>query len=262
MDINKNYFRVSSLFFVSPCLKFFSDSFGLDVGYFMKLSVIIPVYNEKNTIKTVLKRVLDVGINIDKEIIIVDDFSTDGTREILKEYETYPCVKVVYHPRNLGKGAGIKTGKTHITGDVVIIQDADLEYFPEDYPALIKPIVEDYADVVFGTRFVGMHRVFMFWHYLANKFLTFITNILYNTMLTDMEVGYKVFKKEIFDKIELKSKRFDFEPEITAKIFKMNCRVFEVPITYAGRGYEEGKKITWKDALYALVALVRFRFFE
>lgn len=227
-----------------------------------KLSVIMPVYNEKATIREIMARVL--ASPVDKEVLVVDDFSTDGTRDVLRELAAADSrIRVFEHEKNKGKGAGIQTALPHITGDIIIIQDADLEYCPEDYPALVDPIVNDYADVVYGTRFIGPHRVFMVWHYFANKILTMLTNILYNTMLTDMEVGYKAFRKEVFDDITIRCTGFDFEPEITAKVFKSkkDYRVFEVPITYCGRTYAEGKKITWRDGIHALIAIIRFRFF-
>lgn len=223
----------------------------------MKLSVIIPVFNERQTIGQILDEVKKV--ELEKEIIVVDDCSTDGTRKILKELSG-STAKVLYHSENRGKGGAVKTAQSQVSGDVVIIQDADLEYRPEDYPKLIKPIEDGFADVVYGSRFLGPHRVFMFWHYSGNKLLTWLTNILYNTMLTDMETGYKVFRAEVFKKLKIKSNRFDFEPEITAKIFKQKLRVVEVPITHYGRGYEEGKKIGWKDGLVAIWTLIRYRF--
>jgi len=225
----------------------------------IKLSVIIPVFNERQTIGQILDEVKKV--ELEKEIIVVDDGSTDGTREILGELND-PAVKVLYHSENRGKGGAIKTAQTRVSGEVVIIQDADLEYRPEDYPKLIKPIEDGFADVVYGSRFLGPHRVFMFWHYVGNKFLTWLTNILYNTMLTDMETGYKVFRAEVFKKLKIRSNRFDFEPKITAKIFKQKLRVVEVPITHYGRRYEEGKKITWKDGLVAIWTLIKYRFVD
>jgi glycosyltransferase involved in cell wall biosynthesis len=225
----------------------------------MKLSVIMPVYNEKATIEKIIARVQ--AVPVDKELVIVDDFSTDGTRDILKQYQGRPGVKVCYHQRNMGKGAGIRTGIRECSGDIIIIQDADLEYSPEEYPKLIEPIVRGAADVVYGSRFYGTHRVFMVWHFLGNQFLTFLTNILYNTMLTDMETCYKVFRAEVIKGLKLRSNRFDIEPEITAKIFKnRKLRVYEMPITYDGRDYQEGKKITWLDALPAIWTLFKYRF--
>ncbi len=198
-------------------------------------------------------------VDLEKEIIVVDDGSTDGTQNILKALND-STVKVLYHSENRGKGSAIKTAQTQVSGEVVIIQDADLEYQPEDYPKLIKPIEDGFADVVYGSRFLGPHRVFMFWHYVGNKFLTWLTNILYNTMLTDMETGYKVFRAEVFKKLKIRSNGFNLEPEITARIFKQKLRVVEVPITHYGRGYDEGKKIGWKDGFIAIWTLIRYRF--
>lgn len=225
----------------------------------MKLSIIVPVFNEKNTIKEIINRIKCV--DIDKEIIIVDDYSMDGTREILKTSKDNN-IKVIYHTKNLGKGAAVRTGLSYVSGDIVIIQDADLEYDPRDYKVLIRPITEGRGDAVYGSRFLGEHRVFLFWHYLGNKFLTLITNLLYNTMLSDMETCYKAFRTDIIKGIEIRSNGFNIEPEITAKIFKKKCRVYEVPITYSGRGYDEGKKITWKDGFAALYTLIKFRFID
>lgn len=227
----------------------------------MKLSIIMPVYNERATIEKILARVM--AVPLDKELVIVDDWSGDGTRDILKTYEGKQNIKIIYHPHNLGKGAAVRTGIRECTGDIVIIQDADLEYSPEEYPRLIDPIVRGVADVVYGSRFYGTHRVFLVWHYLGNKFLTFVTNILYNTMLTDMETCYKVFRAEVIKGLNLRSNRFDIEPEITAKIFKnRKLRVYEMPITYDGRDYDEGKKIHWYDALPALWTLIKYRFVD
>lgn len=225
----------------------------------MKLSVLMPVFNESSTIVEIVDKVM--AIDRDKELIIVDDGSTDGTRDILRDkIEGKPGVRVVYHERNQGKGAAIRTAQAHITGEITIIQDADLEYDPRDYEVLLVPIEEQRADVVYGSRFLGRHRAFLYWHYLGNRFLTFVTNLLYNTMLTDMETCYKAFRSEIFKSIHIRSDRFEFEPEITAKIFKKHCRVFEVPISYAGRDYVEGKKITWKDGFGAIWTLLKYRF--
>jgi len=226
----------------------------------VKISVIVPVFNEKETLEQILEKVKN--LNIEKEIIIVDDYSTDGTREILEKISD-KNVKVIYHSENKGKGAAIRTAQEHdISGDVVIIQDADLEYQPEDYCRLIGPIEDGFADVVYGSRFLGTHRVFMFWHYSGNKLLTWLTNILYNTMLTDMETCYKVFRVEVFKKLKIRSNRFDFEAEVTAKVFKQGLRVVEVPIIHYGRGYEEGKKITWKDGFVAIWTLIKYRFVD
>ncbi|MCK4233402.1 glycosyltransferase family 2 protein [candidate division WOR-3 bacterium] len=223
----------------------------------MKLSVIIPVYNEKECIEKVIERVKKVPV--EKEIIVVDDCSIDGTREILEKVEG---IVLLLHDKNRGKGASVRTALKKISGDIVIIQDADLEYPPEQYPEVIKPIVDGYADVVFGSRFLGLHRVFYFWHYVGNRFLTLLINVLYDTILTDMETGVKAFRKEIFDNIIIKSNGFDFEPEVTAKVLKKGYRLYEMPITYYGRGYDEGKKITWKDAIPAIWAIIKYRFVD
>ncbi len=228
----------------------------------MKLSVIIPVYNEKNTVSKIIQQVLDVELEMEKEIILIDDGSTDGTREILENLE-YQNVKVKLHEKNQGKGAALRTGFSLATGDFVIIQDADLEYDPREYPILLAPLLDGRADAVYGSRFLGgPHRVLFFWHYVGNKILTTFSNILSNLNLTDMETCYKVFRKEILDKITIKSKRFGIEPEITLKLARQKCRIYEVPISYAGRDYTEGKKIGWKDGLAAFYHLIRFKFFD
>jgi len=238
------------------------DSLRADTTF--TLSVLIPVYNEAKTIEELVQRVR--AIDIEKQIILVDDGSTDGTREILRNKikNNCPDVKVVFHQKNQGKGAAIRTAINHITGDYAIIQDADLEYDPREYPVLLAPILEGKADAVFGSRFAGggAHRVHLFWHMVANKTLTTLSNMMTNLNLTDMEVCYKVFKSDVLKKINLKSNRFDFEPEITAKVAKMHCRVFEVPISYAGRDYDEGKKIGWKDGVKALYTIFKYRFFD
>ncbi len=225
----------------------------------MKLSIIIPVYNERQTIEEILERVKKSPL--EKEIIIVDDCSTDGTREWLQSLKD-DDVKIVLHQKNQGKGAAVRTAIKEVSGEVTIIQDADLEYDPADYPLLLDPIIRFDADAVYGSRFLGPHRVFLFWHYLGNKFLTTIANLLYDTMLSDMETCYKVIKTNVLQGLQLKSNRFDIEPEITAKLFKRKHKIFEVPISYSGRGYEEGKKITAIDGLKALWALIKFRFFD
>jgi glycosyltransferase involved in cell wall biosynthesis len=224
----------------------------------MLISVIIPVYNERNTIEEVIRRVQDQPY--EKELIIVDDSSSDGTRELLQQTAWPENVRVFYHPQNMGKGAGIRTGIQHTQGDIIIIQDADLEYNPSDFAVVLRPILDGVADVVYGSRFLGIHRAFMFHHFVGNKLLTFVTNILYNNMLTDMETGYKAFRAPVLKGITIRSNRFDFEPEITAKVLKRGYRIYEVPIYYAGRDYAEGKKITWRDGVSALWALMRFRF--
>lgn len=228
----------------------------------MKISVVIPVYNELKTIKEIITRVLNVPLS--KEIIIVDDCSTDGTRQVLNEIErNWKNIRVIYHSRNKGKGAALRTGFKFVTGDIAIIQDADLEYNPKEYLALLEPIIDGRADVVYGSRFIGgPHRVLFFWHYVGNKFLTLLSNILTNLNLTDMETCYKIFRREIIDGMKLKSDRFGFEPEFTAKVAKKGLRIYEIPISYSGRMYSDGKKITWKDGILAVFAIIWFRFFD
>ena len=228
----------------------------------MKLSVVIPVYNEKSTIRDILTRVQ--AAPLDKEIIVVDDHSTDGTREILRAYESTGPFRIYYHERNQGKGAALRTGFRHAQNDIVIIQDADLEYDPSEYPKLIKPILDGKADVVYGTRFMGSeaHRVIFFWHMVGNKILTLISNMLTNLTLTDMETCYKVFTRTVLEQITIEEDRFGFEPEITAKLAKMNVRIYEVGITYAGRSYQEGKKINWMDGVSAMRCIIKYNFFR
>ncbi|HAI10873.1 MAG TPA: glycosyl transferase [Phycisphaerales bacterium] len=229
----------------------------------MKLSVVIPVYNECQTIHLILQQVQDV--DIDKEIIMVDDCSSDGTRDRLNELAAEADnIRVLFHEVNKGKGAALRTGFEAATGDVVIIQDADLEYDPAEYPKLLKPIVDGKADVVFGSRFAGgeSHRVLYFWHSLGNTFLTIMSNMFTDLNLTDMETCYKVFKREIIQNIDIKENRFGFEPEITAKISRMKCRIFEVGISYSGRTYEEGKKIGWKDGVRAIWCILKYNLFS
>lgn len=222
----------------------------------------MPVYNEKNTIHEIIARVLKVDTGLEKELVIVDDFSTDGTRDILGQLDN-PRIKVFFHPKNMGKGAALRTGFSQIQGDIVLIQDADLEYDPREYPKLLEPLLDGRADVVYGSRFLGgPHRVLFFWHYVANKMLTGFANLLSNLNLTDMETCYKVFKKDVLSRIRLKSDRFGFEPEVTIKVAKLKCRVYEVPISYSGRDYSEGKKIGWKDGLAAIYHLLRYKFFK
>ena len=227
----------------------------------MKLSVVIPVYNESPTICEVIKRV--EAVNGDKEIIIVDDCSTDGTRVLLEKYVGREGFEVIYQPKNKGKGAALRTGFEIATGEVIIIQDADLEYNPQDYPILLEPILDNRADVVYGSRFLGgPHRVLFFWHYLGNMCLTTLSNMLTNVNLSDMETGYKVFRRKILESITLKSNRFGFEPEFTSKVAQKNFVIYEVPISYSGRDYSAGKKINWKDGIAALWFIFRYRFFE
>ena len=226
----------------------------------MKLSIVIPVYNEAATIREVLDQVR--ATPFDKEVIVVDDGSTDGTRDLLRNLGL-PDVVVVLHERNQGKGAALRTGFGRVSGDVVIVQDADLEYDPADYPRLLKPIVEDKADVVYGSRFGGeAHRVLFYWHYVGNRFLTTLSNMFTNLNLTDMETCYKVFRASLLKRLRLRANRFGFEPEFTAKVARLGCRVYEVPISYHGRGYDAGKKITWKDGFAAIGCIVRYRFFD
>jgi len=225
--------------------------------------VIIPCYNEKNTIKRVVDKVKSSS-SIETEIIIVDDHSTDGTREIL-ENEISPLVdKIVYHEKNMGKGAAIRSGVSQVTGDIVIIQDADLEYDPQEYPILLAPILDNKADVVYGSRFIGdrPHRVLYFWHSVGNKWLTLASNMFSNLNLTDMETGSKAFRSEIIRAIPIQENRFGFEPEITAKIAKLNCRIFEVGISYNGRKYSEGKKIGWKDGVKAIYCILKYNLLD
>lgn len=227
----------------------------------MKLSVIIPVYNEVESIETILKRVQDTGRP--HEIIVVDDGSKDGTRDLLKTLDGKKGLHVILHEKNQGKGAAVRTGMSAAKGDVLLIQDADLEYDPRDYPELLKPIEEGLADVVYGSRFLGRaHRVTMFWHMVANKSLTLMTNILYDTILTDMETGYKVFRKEVIEGMVIRANSFNFEPEFTAKILKRKYRIFEVPITFNPRDYTQGKKIKLQDAFEAVWALIKYRFVD
>lgn len=221
----------------------------------MKLTIIIPAFNEVETILKVIEKVKEVPF--DKEIIVVDDGSTDGTRNILKERRD--GVKVLFHDTNKGKGAAIRTAITHITGDMVIIQDADLEYDPSEYHRLLAPIIEGRADVVYGSRFLGgPHRVLFFWHALGNKLITTLSNILTDLNLSDMETGYKVFRAEVLKKIKIQCNRFGFEPEITAKVARTGYRIYEVPISYWGRDYSEGKKIKWKDGLAAIYWIIKY----
>jgi glycosyltransferase involved in cell wall biosynthesis len=223
----------------------------------MKISVVIPVYNERETIRELHRQVL--AVDLEKEIVLVDDFSTDGTRDIVRGLAD-DTTRVVLHDRNRGKGAALRTGFQHVTGDIVIIQDADLEYDPSQYPKLIQPILEKKADVVYGSRFVtgDYRRVLFFWHMIGNKCLTLLSNMLTNLNISDMETCYKVFRREILDKITIEEDRFGFEPEITAKISRMHLKIYEVGISYAGRTYDEGKKISWKDGMSALRCILKY----
>jgi len=228
------------------------------------VSIVIPVYCENSTIREIVQSISKIEIGLQKEIIIVDDGSTDGTRETLDEMQREnQTLKIFFHEKNLGKGAALRTGFAKATGQIIIIQDADLEYNPQDYLKLIAPILEGKADVVYGSRFLGgPQRVLYFWHYLGNRCVTLVSNILSNLNLNDMETCYKVFHSAILSQIKFKSNRFGFEPEFTMKVAKLGCRIFQVPISYSGRTYEEGKKITWRDGLAAFWHILRFRFMD
>ncbi len=226
----------------------------------MLLSVIIPVYNELSFIGETIKKVLETPF--EKEVIVVDDGSTDGTREYLKGL-TESSVTTIYHERNRGKGAALRTGISLARGDIIIVQDADLEYDPKEYPRLLEPILDGKADVVYGSRFLGgPHRVFYFWHYMGNFLVTLLSNMLTNLNLTDVETGYKIFRREALDGVTIESDRFGFEPEITAKIAKKRCRIYEIPISYYGREYGQGKKLTWRDGIKAFFTILKYNLFR
>ncbi len=227
----------------------------------VKLSIIIPVYNEQNTLRTLLARV--EAVDYEKEIVLVDDCSTDGTREIVQDYQGQDGYTVLMHSKNLGKGAALRSGFAEAKGDIIIIQDADLEYDPREYGNLLEPILDGRADVVYGSRFLGgPHRVMFFWHYLGNMVLTTLSNMTTNLNLTDMETCYKAFTRKVLDSLTLKCNRFGFEPEFTSKVARKNFRIYEVPISYSGRDYTEGKKIGWKDGIAAIWFIIRFRLFN
>ena len=226
----------------------------------MLLSIVVPVYNEQTTVQEVLKHLAE--LHYKKEIVVVDDGSEDGTAELLKGLES-ENVRMFYHGINRGKGAAVRTGLKHVNGDIVIIQDADLEYDPREYSKVLEPIMDGRADAVYGSRFLGgPHRVLLFWHYMGNRFLTFLSNLLNNINLTDMETCYKAFRASVFESVTITSNRFGFEPEITAKLAKGGFRIYEVPISYSGRDYQEGKKITWRDGMAAIYWILRYRFLD
>ena len=224
------------------------------------VSVVMPAFNERDTIEEIVRRVMAVPLRL--ELIVIDDCSTDGTREKLEALKRDLGFTLLLQPRNGGKGAAVRAGFKQVSGQIVVIQDADLEYSPEEYPSLIELICSGRADVVYGSRFLGRHRVFLFTHYAGNRALTLLTNILYNTMLTDMETCFKVMRVDVMRSMQLRSNRFGIEPELTAKIFKRGYRVYEIPITYDGRGYSDGKKITWRDGVVAVWTLIKYRFTE
>jgi glycosyltransferase involved in cell wall biosynthesis len=228
---------------------------------YRKLSVIVPVFNERNTVVECVRRMRAVDLPVEREIIIVDDGSDDGTRAVLSQLGD-STVRVVLHPHNLGKGAAIRTALEHVTGDLVLIQDADLEYDPDDWAKLLAPVLKGRAVVVYGSRFTGERSNMLLMHWIGNRFLSLVTNVLYNTTLSDMETCYKLFDKRVLDGMTLRADRFDFEPEVTAKVLRRKVRIYEVPISYSGREVDEGKKITWRDGFVALWTLVKYRFFD
>jgi len=228
---------------------------------YRKLSVIVPVFDERNTVVEIVRRMRKVELPVDLEIVIVDDGSTDGTRDVLRQLAD-STVHVITHDVNRGKGAAIRSGLAHVTGDLVLVQDADLEYDPEDWPKLVTPILRGKARVVYGSRFTGERRNMLFLHWVGNRFLSLVTNVLYNTTLSDMETCYKLFDRELLDSITLRAQRFEFEPEVTAKMLRRGIRIYEVPISYTGREFDEGKKITWRDGFIALWTLVKYRFVD
>jgi len=232
-----------------------------DQAAYRKLSVIVPVYNERNTIVEAVRRMRAVDLPIDREIVVVDDGSDDGTRELVDQLRD-STVRVLVHPHNRGKGAAVRTALEVVTGDLVIVHDADLEYDPDDWPRLLQPMFKGKAQVVYGSRFTGERRNMLFSHWIGNRFLSVVTNVLYNTTLSDMETCLKLFDRKVLSPIRLRAERFEFEPEITAKVLKRGIRIYEVPISYAGREYGEGKKITWRDGFVALAALLKYRFIE
>jgi glycosyltransferase involved in cell wall biosynthesis len=232
-----------------------------DAPRYRKLSVIVPLFNERNTVVEIVRRMRAVELPLEREIVIIDDGSEDGTRDVLPQLLD-STVRVVRHTVNRGKGAAIRSGLEHITGDVVLIQDADLEYDPDDWPRLLAPLLKGRAQVVYGSRFTGERRNMLFLHWVGNRFLSLMTNVLYNTTLSDMETCYKLFDRDVLDRIHLVSERFDFEPEVTAKVLKQGVRIYEVPVSYAGRELDEGKKITWRDGFAAFWTLVKYRFVD